>query len=233
MKKIIGFASMSILALVLTACGSGASAAQSNGVGASSSSASSSGSSVAAPVGGTPAAGPSALELVAGIIKLDGTSDAVTAQQAAQLLPLWQSLQQLETGAAPQGGGQGTPAARPDAATLQKVAAQVQLIENAMTPAQMQSIAAMNISRQDIFAALQQAGITIGGPGQGGGGFSPNGGTFTPPQGTPRAARTPGAYSGSAGNGGNFAGGRQGFGGFIPQSVVQGIVKFLQTRAGA
>ncbi len=230
MKKIIGFTSMSILALVLTACGAAASASQSNGAGASSAYASSSGSSVAAPVNGTPTAGPSALELAAGIIKLDGTSDAVTAEQAAQLLPLWQSLQQLEAGAAPQGGGQGAPVARPDAATMQKVAAQVQLIENAMTPGQMQSIAAMNMSRQDIFAALQQAGIALGGPGQGAGGFGPSGGTFTPPQGTPRAARTPGAY---AGNGGNFPGGRQGFGGFIPQSVVQGIVQFLQTKAGA
>jgi hypothetical protein len=104
------------------------------------------------------------------------------------------------------------------------------LIENAMTPAQIQAIAALNLSRQDISAAWQQAGISMGVPGQGAGGFGPGGGTFTPPQGTPRAARTPGAYGG---NGGNITGGRQGFGGFIPPSVVQGLVQFLQAKAGA
>ena len=40
-----------------------------------------------------------------------------------------------------------------------------------MTPAQIQAITAMNLSRQDISTILQQAGIAMDGFGQGGGGF--------------------------------------------------------------
>ena len=104
-------------------------------------------------------------------------------------------------------------------------------IQNAMTPAQIQAIMAMNLNRQDIFTTFQQAGITIGGSGQGGGGFGANGGTFTPPQGTPPAAGTPGAFRGNGGFG--QGSGRQGFGNFLPQSVVNGIIQFLQKKAGS
>jgi hypothetical protein len=228
-KKIMTLSVLSIVALGLTACGASAGSSQSNSSNASSGAIGSAGSSNPAPGNGTPAAGPSALQLAVGMLKLDGTSNAVSAQQAAQLLPLWQSLRQIETTAATQSGAQGTPGARPDPATMQQVGAQIVLIQNAMTPAQIQAIAAMNLNRQDIFAALQQAGIQIGGPGQGGG-FRPNGGTFTPPQGTPPAAGTPGGFQRT---GGNFGGGRAGFGNFIPQSVVDGIVQFLQKRAGS
>ena len=91
-----------------------------------------------------------------------------------------------------------------------------------MTPAQIQAITAMNLNMQDIFTTFQQAGITMGGPGQGGGGFRNNGGTFTPPQGTPRAPGTPGAFR----RGG-------GFGNFLPSGVVNGIVQYLQTKAAS
>ncbi len=236
MKKIITITTLSILALALTACGAFAGSSQSNSSSVSSAAnPGSSGSSNPAPVNGTPATGPSALQLAAGIIKLDGTSNAVTAQQAAQLLPLWQSLQQMESSATPQGTPQSTPGARPNTAMMQQVQAQFVLIRNAMTPSQIQAITAMNLSRQDIFTTFQQAGITMMGPGQGGGGFGPNVGTFPPPQGTPPAAGTPGAFQGNGGygQGGNFGGRHQGFGGFIPPSVVNGIVQFLQKKAGS
>lgn len=148
------------------------------------------------------------------MLKLDGTSNAITAQEASQLLPLWQSLQQAQTAAM----SQATPGTRPNSSMMQQTAAQVASIEKAMTPAQLQAITAMNLSRQDIFTTFQQAGITVGGAGPGGR-FRQNGGTFTPPQGTPRV------FQG--------AGGRTGFGGFIPPSVVNGIVQYLQKKAGA
>jgi hypothetical protein len=88
----------------------------------------------------------------------------------------------------------------------------------------------MNLSMQDVNAALQQAGITMTGPGQGGG-FRPNGGTFTPPNGTPPGSGTPGAFPGNGG--GNFSGRGRGFGNFLPQSVVDGIVQYLQKKAGS
>jgi hypothetical protein len=231
-KKIIVFTLLSIFALVLTACGASAGSTQSNSSssnGSSSDTGSSTGSSNPAPVSGTPASGPSALQLAAGMLKLDGTSNAVTAQQAAQLLPLWQSLQQIESTPVAQGTpqvqGTGTPGGRFNSAMMQQMNTQITSIQNAMTPAQIQAITAMNLSMQDIFTVFQQAGITMTGPGQGGG-FRQNGGTFTPPQGTPRAySGTPGAFQGN--------GGRRGFGNFLPSSVVDGIVQYLQKKAGS
>ena len=254
MKKIIPFTIAGILLLVLTACGASSSSSQTNSssgssvtntdVPSSSSPAPSivlSGSSTPAPTGVAPLIGPSGLQLAAGMLKLEGTSNAVTAQEATQLLPLWQSLQQIQSSVTPQAGTQGTPAAQPNPTMMasmmamrQQMATQIVLIQNAMPPAQIQAITAMNLNMQDIFTTFQQAGITLGRPGQGGG-F--NGGTFTPPQGTPAAAGTPGAYGGYGGFGGGTprAGGgmRMGMGNFIPPSVVNGIVQFLQTKAGS
>jgi hypothetical protein len=233
-KKITIITLLSILAFVLTACGASAGSSQSNSSspsgslssGSSSDTGSSSSSSNPASANGTPATGPSALQLAAGMLKLDGTSNAVTAQQAAQLLPLWQSLQQIESTPVAQGTpqGTGTPGGRFNSAMMQQMSAQIVLIQNAMTPAQIQAITALNLSMQDIFTTFQQAGITMTGPGQGGG-FRQNGGTFTPPQGTPRAPGTPGAFQGN--------GGRRGFGNFLPQSVVNGIVQYLQKKAAS
>lgn len=229
MKKIVPIMFLSTLALVAAACGGSAGAPLANSEGGSSGA--SSGPTVSAPsapLNGTPSSGPSALQLAAGMLKLEGTTNAVTAQEASQLLPLWKSLQQIESASAPMG----TPGARPNSAMMQQVSAQVAVIQNAMPPAQIQAIIAMNLSRQDIFTAFQEADITIGGPGGGPGGFQPNGGTFTPP-----ASGTPGAFGGNGGfgqGGTPRAGGpRQGFGNFIPPSVVNGIVQFLQKKAGS
>ncbi len=225
MKRIIVATIFSILALTLSACGTAAASGQSNSTGGSPGTyAGASNSAGSAPINGTPTDGLTALQLAAGILKLDGTSNAITAQEAAKLLPLWQSLQQTESSATPSGGF-GTPGARPNAAMMQQVSAQFAAIQSAMTPEQIQAITAMNLSRQDIFAAFQQAGIAVAGPGVGFGGFQSNGGTFTPP-----ARGTPGAF----GNGGTpRAGGRQGFSDFLPPSVVNGIVQFLQKKAGS
>jgi hypothetical protein len=235
-KKIFTITLLSILALVLTACGASAGSSQANtqsdnSGGSSASNTGSSGSSNPAPDNGTPASGPSALQLAAGMLKLDGTSNAVTAQQAAQLLPLYQSLAQEMSTPVAQATPDGTttPGPRFSPAMMQEMSSQETEIQNAMTPAQIQAITAMNLSRQDIFTIFQQAGIQMGGPG--GGGFGSNGGTFTPPSGTPRAPGTPGAFQGSGG--GNFNGGRRGFGNFLPSSVVDGIVQYLQKKAGS
>ena len=238
MKKITVITLLSILAFVLTACGASADSSPTNSPsssgsssgGSSSDTGSSSNSSNSAPANGTPATGLSGLQLAAGMLKLDGTSNAVTAQEASQLLPLWQSLQQIESTPVAQGTpeGSGTPGGRFDPAMMQQMSAQIVLIQNAMTPAQIQAITAMNLSMQDISTALQQAGITMTGPGQGGG-FRQNGGTFTPPNGTPPAQGTPGAFPGN----GPGNGGQRGFGNFLPQSVVDGIVQYLQKKAAS
>ncbi len=237
MKKVIVISVLTILVILLTACGASAGSAQptsasgssagNTSVPAASTPASNASTSSPIPANGTPATGLSALQLAAGMLKLTGTSNAVTAQEATQLLPLWQSLQQAES-VLPQ-GTPGAPQPNPTMTALrQQVAAQITAIENAMPPAQIQAITAMNLSGQDIFAAFQQAGITMGGAGRGG--FSSSGGTFTPPQGgTPRAVGTPGVFRSGFGQGG----GRMGMGGFLPSSVVTGIVQFLQKTAGS
>ncbi len=222
MKKIIAITILTIFALMLTACGANANSVPSNSTGGSSGpNAGASNSAGAQLINGTPTTGLTALQLAAGMLKLDGTSNAITAQEAAKLLPLWQSLQQVEGSTTPSGGF-GTSGA--NTAMRQQMSTQIMAIENAMPREQIQAITAMNLSRQDIFAAFQQAGISLGGPG-GFGGFQSNGGTFTPPaNGTPRAF----------GNGGTpRAGGRQGFGNFLPPSVVNGIVQFLQKKASS
>ncbi len=222
MKKAISFTIVLMLSLVLAACAPVAGLLPGNSSGGASANSGGSGSSSNSAANGA-APGPSGLQLAAGMLKLEGTSNAVSAQEAAKLLPLWQSLQQIETSAS-----QATPGARPSTAEMQQVAAQLTLIQNAMTPAQIQAITAMNLSRQDILAAFQQAGISFAG------GFRPNGGTFTPPQGTPPAGGNGGGFQGNgSGQGSGFNGAGRGFGSFIPPSVVNGIVQFLQKKAGA
>ena len=221
MKKIIALTITIITALILTACGSAANSASTN---------SNSASTAVPQQGGSQIGGLSGLQLAAGMIKLDGTSNAITAQEASQLLPLWQTLQQDKGTPVSTGNTQNTPGARPNTGMMQQISAQLTSIENAMTPAQLQAITAMNLSRQDIFAAFQQAGISMGGPG-GGNGVQSGNGTFTPPfQGTPGAFRGNGNFGQ---NGTPRPGGRGGFGGYIPPSVVNGIVQYLQQKASS
>ncbi|HUI88747.1 MAG TPA: hypothetical protein VLX61_08460 [Anaerolineales bacterium] len=251
MKKVVAITVLSIFVLALTACGAAANPPQpssssgSTALNGSSSNlststpmsgtsggayASNGSSSSSAPISGTPTSGLSALQLAAGMLKLAGTSNAVTSQEATQLLPLWQSLQQIEGATLPQGGPrpQGTPGAPQPNPTMmamrQQAAVQIGVIENAMPPAQIQAITSMNLTGQDIFAAFQQAGITMGGPGRIG-----SNGTFTPPQRTPPVSGTPGAFRGGLGQGA----GRMGMGTFLPPTVVTGIIQFLQKTAGS
>jgi hypothetical protein len=149
-----------ILTLILTAC----SGVASNAAGPTGN----------AP-GGSPTGGLSApLQVALGTIKLDGTKDAVTAEQAKQLLPLWETLQQLEGS---------------DTAATEEKDALVTQIQETMTKEQAQAIAALGLSRQDMFSILQGQVQTFSG---------------TQGSGTQR--------SGSSGNGGrNFGGGGGGF----------------------
>jgi len=121
--------------------------------------------------------GVSALQLAVGTLKLDGTSEAVTTSQAVTLLPLWTTLKSLESQGQPQGSpqqGQGNPSQGNQSNPTQgnqgnsqnsqrgnvqanntAIDAQIKLIGAAMTSAQLQSIASMQISQ----ATLQGLGI--------------------------------------------------------------------------
>jgi hypothetical protein len=219
-----------ILALVLVACGAKASAA-----GASSGTSSSSSSSNPAP-NSTPGARnltqplPPAESLVIGTFKLQGTANAITATQAAALVPLWQAYAQLTSS---------------NTAAQAEIDAVVSQIQSTMTPQQVQAITAFKLTRQDLFTTMSTMGLSNG--------FGGNG------TGTPRAPSTNGGGGGGGGffpgggdgGGGGFAGGGGGgtgtrptpnatqqalraqFANRIPTSLMNALVTYLQKTAGA
>jgi hypothetical protein len=86
---------------------------------------------------------PLADQLLLGTVLLEGTSNAVDARTAARLLPLWQNAAQME---------------RDPNASDQDIAARMDQIKSAMTPAQIQAIAAMRLTRAKLASTLRQMG---------------------------------------------------------------------------
>ena len=72
----------------------------------------------------------------------------MTAEQAAELLPLWQTMQVLSDS---------------DTAADQEKEALITQIQETMTAEQMQAITDMNLTRQDMFAIMQEQGMAMGG----------------------------------------------------------------------
>lgn len=183
---------------------------------------------------GDPAAGelsPS-MQVAIGTLRLDETDNAVTAEQAQELLPLWQTMQVLSES---------------DTAAQQELDALVEQIQETMTAEQRQAITDMNLTRKDMMSVLQEQGLASGGvpaggpnnnaPGgnQNGGGFGPGG---VPPQG--------GFPGGGPGGGGGQGSGltpdqiataqasRQQTGGsLIPPMLINALIEYLQEKVGA
>ncbi len=86
-------------------------------------------------------------QLMLGTLLLEGTEHAVTPEQATALLPLWQALQ---------GGG----------VTIQaEIDAVLKQIEGEMTQEQLQAIAALQLTQEDMRAWMEEQGMGRGGPG--------------------------------------------------------------------
>ncbi len=181
------------------------------------------------------------MQIAIGTIKLDGTGNAVTAGQAKELLPLWETLQVLD--------------ASDTAATEEKDALLTQ-IQETMTQEQTQAITALNLTRQDMFSIMQsQGGLTFGGSQNG---TAQNGSSSN--NNRRNASGNGGFFVGGGGpppdGGGGFAGGgnpnfqRQGQGAQsnatgtsnrpttvdpnrIPTQLVQAVIEYLKTKAGA
>ena len=124
--------------------------------------------SIARTTGSAPSGGPSAVEmpaqtkLVLGTINLEETDNAVTAEQAAELLPIFYVLQDLNES---------------DTAAQEEKDGLVNQIQETLTAEQVQAIDDMSLSMRDVFA-LTQGGSgrssTTGAPsttGAGGGGM--------------------------------------------------------------
>jgi hypothetical protein len=95
-------------------------------------------------------------QLALGMLQLEGTEHAVTPEQAKTLLPLWQALQ----------GG----------VTAQvEINAVMKQIEGTMIPEQLQAIAAMQLTQENLQAWMEEQGLQMtGGPGWEGGGQGPS-----------------------------------------------------------
>ena len=84
--------------------------------------------------------------LLVGTLKLESTSLAITADQAGQLLPLWETLQSLASS--------GTAAS-------QEVDAVVSQIESTLSAQQLSSITDMNLTQQDLALAIANTGASL------------------------------------------------------------------------
>jgi hypothetical protein len=172
-------------------------------------------------------------QLVLGTIRLEETENAVTPEQAAALLPLWQALR----------GGVTAPA---------EVNAVLKQIEGTMAQEQLAAIAAMQLTRQDLQAWMQQQGPGVGGgfPGAdqdpdvratrqaefGGGEMPPEMATrraeFENMSDEEREALRATAQAGGGFSGGTGAGGRAGAGGRQFVFLLNPLIELLEARAG-
>jgi hypothetical protein len=213
MKK-LSLSLLALLILTLTACGT------SNNANPAASSQSGSASAL-----------PTATQLILGTLKLEGTAQAVTAKQAAELLPLWQTMKVLSES---------------DTAAQQEKDALLAQIQETMAGEQRQAIQGMNLSRQDMASLIQQQGTGAGSGSQtsssqsststrsGNGGFGPGAG------GPPDEVRI-------QGGGGGFGGGqnlsreqiataqaaRQANSNTIPVALLNAVIEYLQKKAGS
>lgn len=207
-KKIIMI--LSILILTLTACGSAASTgAQPSSVTLTDS---------------YEDALPIQTQLIIGTFKLEGTDWAVTAEQATDLLPLWQVLQDLNDS---------------DTAAQEEINALVDQIQETMTPEQIQAIVDMQLTQQDIFTIMQEQGVTKGNSQQDSNSQSSSS-SFTPPQGGPPEGMPDGGLPGSTGQALSpeqiataQAARAQGSGGFnrIPSGLIDALIQLLEKKA--
>jgi hypothetical protein len=129
---------------------------------------------------------PLAEQILVGTFKLQGTSNALTASEAASLVPLWQAYAQLTNS---------------NTAAQAEIDAVVAQIQSSMTPQQVQAISALKLTRQDLFTTMSSLGLTNG--------FGNNASGTPEFRGTPRASGGGGGgfFPGGGGGGGGFTGG--------------------------
>ncbi len=213
------------LALILTACSGSASNAASPATGTQS--------------GASAGALSAPLQVAIGTLKLDKTANEVTTGQAAELLPLWETLQVLDTS---------------DTAANQERDALIAQIQETMTQDQLQTITAMNLTRQDMFSILQSQGLALGGAQNG----NAQNGSSSNNSARNSANGGGGGFSAGAGgpppDGGNFPGGGGNFQGQgtqsngstqnnvrqvtvnpnrIPTPLIQAVIEYLKKKAGS
>jgi hypothetical protein len=178
-------------------------------------------------------------ELVVGTLKLDGTPNAVSKEQAAQLLPMWEVYKQLTSS---------------DTAAQAEIDGLSDQIHETMTADQTKAIASMKLTQGDLFSFMQgqRAGSGTGpssssrrnSSGQG------NGGNFFA-GGGPGGGFSPGGDPGGFPGGGGFSNGgtssRQGTGtqtasgtqaarsanpNRVPTILLDTLIQYLEKQVG-
>ncbi|MEZ4770078.1 MAG: hypothetical protein R2844_16810 [Caldilineales bacterium] len=194
---IVGIASMALLA----ACGAaGPATGQAAGAAAAPASQTSSAGSATELTDTYQNALPVVSQLILGSLRLEEGDQAIDAAEAGKLLPLWQAYQSLSNS---------------DTTAPAELEALVRQIEGAMQPDQIVSIAAMQLTSDNIGETLQALGpglfgggfdrANAGGSGSSGGGFTGRGGDF------PAGGPPPGDFGGGGPGGfpGGFGGAQQ------------------------
>lgn len=193
-------------------------------------------------------------KFIIGVFKIEGTDLAVTAEQAASLIPLWTSMEEYSQ--QPQPMPAGTPAATPDASATpaepvdhsEEISALFGQIETVMTADQLAAITKLELNQDAVKTFMDEQGIEMPAgmqPGQNGQ-PSPDG---TPaanqqpaPQGTPSADQQPASQQGTPAAGGQQPGnnGQQGQMGqpesnnavrVASQSLIDALIKLLESKA--
>ena len=179
---------------------------------------------------------PLSTKLAIGTLKLEGTDQTVASDQAADLLPLWQVLNNLSSS---------------DTAAPEEVTAATEQIQETMTPEQLKAIDDMGLTGQDIFATMQELGlvnapqVNAEGTPQAGGfgdGQRPNGGFAG---GGPEGG-FPGGGPGGDFNRQNLSqeqiataqarraeGGGAGFGNRLTTPLMEAVIKLLESKTGS
>ncbi len=83
-------------------------------------------------------------EMIVGTLKLEGTANAITADQAKTLLPLWQTYQSLSSSST---------------SATEELTALVDQIKNSMTSPQLDAIIAMDLTPETMMTAMNDLGL--------------------------------------------------------------------------
>ncbi len=167
--------------------------------------------------------------LAIGTLKLDGTVNAITKQQASELLPLWQVYKQLSSSS--------------NAAQAEIDALSTQIGET-MTSDQHKAISDMKLTQADIFSFMQPAGAAASGTsgqssrnstGQGPAGGFPGGdpGGMPPPDmggGMPGGTTRQGTSTQTANSG---PGARPANLDRVPSGLIDAVIQYLQKVAAS
>ena len=187
---------MALIMVVLVGCG---------GADASSAPAVTNGETYASPVLGTGYEGALTVrnQFALGILGLEGKDTEVTQAQAATMLPLWQGLR-------------GT--IRSGASATAEVDALLSQIEETVTPAQLEAIAAMQLTQERMGEWAASQGITLGAGAGAGGGVGAGHGLSDEERATRQAE-----------NGGAGAGGSGG----MSTALLDAVISYLERRTDA